>query len=83
MNKETTVYTRTQIHTYTHTGILFGHKNNEILPLGTTQMDPEDITRSENKPDREGQIPYDFTYVWNLKQQQDTENRQVVGRGRR
>ena len=43
-----------------------------------------------NKPDRERQILYDFTYMWKLKTKQmnkhnkrviDTENQQVVVRG--
>ena len=40
-----------------------------------------------NKSDRERQIPYDFTYMWNLKNTTnktkliDTENRMMVGRG--
>ena len=32
------------------------------------QMDrPEGYYAKWNKSDREGQIPYDFTYMWNLK----------------
>ena len=42
-----------------------------------------------NKSDEEEQIPYDFTYMWNLKNKTkqnknkliDTENRLVVARG--
>ena len=33
--------------TYTHRGILFHHKNNEILPFVTTWIDPEGISLSE------------------------------------
>ena len=42
-------------------------KKNETLPFATTWMDLEGIMLSEiNKSDREKQIPYDFTYMWNL-----------------
>lgn len=38
-----------------------------------------------NKSYRERQIPYDFTYMWNLKNRNktviDTENKWVVDRG--
>ena len=39
-----------------------------------------------NKPDRERQILYDITYMWNLKKKKkikliDTENRKLVARG--
>lgn len=39
------------------------------------------------KSDRKGQIPYDVTYIWNLKKQTkteidiNTENRLVINRG--
>ena len=39
-------------------------KKNEILPFAMTRMELESITLSEI---RERQIPYDFTYVWNLR----------------
>ena len=42
-------------------------KKSEILTFATTWMDLEGIMLSEiNKSDREKQIPYDFTYMWNL-----------------
>ena len=34
-------------YTYTHSGILFSHKKNEILPLAATGMDLEGIMLSE------------------------------------
>ena len=46
-------------------GILLRHKKNEIMPFAATWMDLEIITL--NKSDRERQIPYDTTYMWNLK----------------
>ena len=44
-------------------------KKNEILPYATTWMDLEGIMLSEKKLDRERQILYNFTYMWNLKKQ--------------
>ena len=39
------VYICICIHTHTHiySGILFSHKRKEILPFGSTWIDPEDI----------------------------------------
>ena len=34
---------------YTDDGILLSHQKNEILPLATTWMEPEDIVLSEIK----------------------------------
>ena len=42
-------------------------KTKEILPLTTTWKDLEGIYTKWNKSDREIQILYDLTYVWNLK----------------
>ena len=50
-------------YTHTHNGILFSHKKNEIMPFTATWMDLEIIILIE----RERQIPYDITYMWNLK----------------
>ena len=40
-------------------------KRNEIMPFAATWMDTEIIILS--KTERERQIPYDITYMWNLK----------------
>ena len=40
-------------------------KKNEIMPFAATRMDLEIIILS--KSERERQIPYDITYMWNLK----------------
>ena len=37
---------------------------NEIMQFAATWMDQEIITQSKVK---ERQIPYDITYIWNLK----------------
>ena len=42
-------------------------KKNEIMPFAATWMDLEIIIPSEVKSERERQIPYDITYMWNLK----------------
>ena len=49
------------VHIYNE--ILFSHKKNEIMPFTATWMDLEIIILIE----RERQIPYDITYMWNLK----------------
>ena len=42
-------------------------KNKEILLFATTWVDTEGIMLNEIKSDWERQIPYDLTYMWNLK----------------
>ena len=51
------------VHIYN--GILLSHKKNEIMPVAATWMDLEIITLS--KSDRERQISYDTTSMWNLE----------------
>ena len=47
-------------------GILLGHKKNEIMPFAAAWMDLEIVILSEvNQTEKE--IPYNTTYVWNLK----------------
>ena len=41
-------------------------KKNEIMPFATTWMDLDYHTK-RSKSERESQIPYDITYMWNLK----------------
>ena len=51
---------------YTYTLEYYSAINkNEILPFAATWMDLEIIILS--KSDRERQIPYDISYMWNLK----------------
>ena len=42
-------------------------KKNEIMPFAAICMDLKIIILSEVKSDRERQISYDITYMWNLK----------------
>ena len=48
-------------------------KKNEILSFVITWMNLEGIMVKWNKSDRERQIPYDFTYMWNLKSKTNEE----------
>ena len=45
-------------------------KNNEILTYEDNMDGPWGHYAKWNKSDRKRQIPYDLTYMWNLKQQQ-------------
>ena len=42
-------------------------KKNEILPFVHNMDGPRGYYAKWNKSDRERQILYDFTYMWNLK----------------
>ena len=42
-------------------------KKNEIMPFAAIWMDLETVIQSGVKSERERQIPYDITYMWNLK----------------
>ena len=49
-------------------------KNNEILPLAN--MDgPRGYYAQWNNSDRERQMPYDLTSMWNLKEQNKQANK--------
>ena len=52
------------IHIYY--GILLSHKNNEIMSIAATWMQPEIIIKTEIHQ-RERQIPYNISFMWNLK----------------
>ena len=41
-------------------------KNNDIMPLAATWMELETLILSESKSERERQIPYHITFIWNL-----------------
>ena len=42
-------------------------KKNRIMPFAATWMQLEILILSESKSERERQIPYDITYIQNLK----------------
>ena len=50
----------------------------EILPFATTWMDLVGIMLRKNKPGGERQIPYDFTYLWNINTKQNRMNKIAV-----
>ena len=52
------------IHIYS--GILLLHKKNKIIPFAATWMELEISILSEVRQ-KEKDIPYDITYMWNLK----------------
>ena len=76
------------IHTMEYYSVI---KKNEIMPFAVTWMDLEIIILS--KSERERQIPYDITSIWNLKYDANEhiyetknrftniENRLVVAKG--
>ena len=51
---------------YPFNGILLSHKKNEIMPL-SAQMLQEYHSIKWSKSERERQIPYDITCMWNLR----------------
>ena len=61
MDKEAVVHTIYTIEYY------LAMKKNEIMPFAATWMDLGIIILSKSKSERERQIPYDITYMWNLK----------------
>ena len=57
----------THIHTYMHNGILLSHKKEWSLAICNNMNGPRGYYAKWNKLGGERQIPYDFTYMWNLK----------------
>ena len=51
---------------YIYNGILLSHKKNEIMSFAATWMDLEIIILSKVNQ-KERQMAYDITYMWNLK----------------
>ena len=52
---------------YIRWNILLGHKKGWDLAICSNMDGPRGYYAKWNKWGRERQIPYDFTYVWNLK----------------
>ena len=48
-------------------------RKNEIMPFTTTWMDLEIVILSEVNSDRQGEVSYDITYIWNLKRNDTNE----------
>ena len=67
MYTHTHTHTHTQTDTHTHTMDYYSAiKKNEILPFAAIWMDLEGIMLSEISQ-RERQVSYNITYMWNLK----------------
>ena len=60
------IHTHTHIGT-THTGIILSHKKEWNLAICDSMGGTWGYCAKWNKSDRERQIPYDFTYMWNLR----------------
>ena len=56
---------------YIYNGILLSHKNNEIMQLAASQMDPEIIILSEVSQTR--QMSYDIACIWDLKKKKTVQ----------
>ena len=50
----------------------------ENLPFVTTWMDLKSIMLTKNKPVRERQIPYDFTYKWKILDKINKQNINII-----
>ena len=78
------------VHIYN--GILISHKKEWNNAICSNKDGPRDYYTKWSKSERERQIPYDITYMWNLKiryktylwnknRLTDIENRLVVAKG--
>ena len=61
------VYTYTHTHTHTHNGILLSHKKEQNNAMCGNMNGPRKCHTEWSKANRERQISYDITYIWNLK----------------
>ena len=52
---------------YIHNGILLSHKKEWNNAIYSNIDGPRDYHTKWSKSERERQIPYDITYMWNLK----------------
>ena len=53
---------------YIYNGILLSHKKEQNNAICSDMDAPRDCHTEGNKSDRERQISYDITFMWNLKQ---------------
>ena len=51
-----------------HSGLLLSHKRNAVVPFAEIWVDLETVTESEVRSEREKQISYTNTYMWNLEE---------------
>ena len=52
---------------YIHNGILLSHEHERNNAICSNMDGPTDYHTKWSKSERERQIPYDITYMWNLK----------------
>jgi len=52
---------------YTHNAILLSHKKKQNNAICSKMDETRDSHSKWNKSERERQISYDITYIWNLK----------------
>ena len=71
-----------EIVVYTYNGILLSHKKEWNLAICNNMNGLQGCSTKWNKSDRERQILYGLSYMWNLKKSKfiDPENRLVVVR---
>ena len=71
----TYTHTRTHTHTYTYSRILFRHEKEWNFAICDNMYGSWECCAKSNKSDRERQIPYNLTYMWNLKQNENYAHR--------
>ena len=52
---------------YMYNGLLLSHKKEWNIAICSNMDGPRDYHTKWGKPERERQIPYGITYMWNLK----------------
>ena len=67
------IYIHIYIYTYTHNGILLSHKKEWNNAMCSSMDGPRDYHTKWSKSDKERQISYDITYMWNLKKHHTNE----------
>ena len=70
----THTYTYMYTYTYTHSGILLSHTK-WYLATSDNMGGPRGYYAKWNKAEREIQMLYDFTYMWNLKNKMNKYNK--------
>ena len=60
---------------YMCNGILLSHKNEWDLAICNNMDGPKGYYAKWNKPEKERQIPYNFIYMWNLKNKTNKQNK--------
>ena len=61
------IYMYTYIYTHIYNGILLSHEKEWNNAICRNTDGPRGYHIKQSKSERERQIPYDITYIWNLK----------------